>query len=88
MDLTAPSAPEVRPVRVAGRTQPLAHALAAGPKGTSGPAAWLLRRPDDAITVQELADRYRSARRTPPAASLPGSAPVAMGVLVAKDSNA
>ena len=27
--------------------------------------AWLLRQPDDAITVQELADRYRSARRTP-----------------------
>ena len=62
--------------------------LAAGPKGTSGPAAWLLRRPDDAITVQELADRYRSARRTPPAAAFPRSAAVAMGVLVAKDSNA
>ncbi len=27
--------------------------------------AWLLRQPEDAITVQELVDLYRSARRTP-----------------------
>jgi hypothetical protein len=27
--------------------------------------AWLLRRPEDAIAVQELVDLYRIARRTP-----------------------
>jgi hypothetical protein len=27
--------------------------------------AWLLRQPEDAITVQELVDLYRTARRTP-----------------------
>lgn len=50
---------------------------------------WLLRQPEDAITVQELADLYRSARwGRLPVASLPRSPAVAMDVLVAKDSNA
>ena len=31
--------------------------------GCLNAVAWLLRQPDDAVTVQELVDLYRSARR-------------------------
>lgn len=49
---------------------PLAGRLAATggewePYGCLIAVAWLLRRPEDAITVQELAGLYRTARRTP-----------------------
>ena len=58
-------------VDLGGLVMPLAGRLAAARDGGGSRAgcliavAWLLRQPDDAITVQELADRYRSARRTP-----------------------
>ncbi len=41
--------------------------------------AWLLRQPEDAITVQELVDLYRSARGY---LALPRCAAVAAGMLV------
>lgn len=31
--------------------------------GCLNAVAWLLRQPEDAVTVQELVDLYRSARR-------------------------
>jgi hypothetical protein len=56
-------------VDLAGPVVPLAGRLA-GCQGWGGSradrsiaVAWLLRQPEDAITVPELADLYRGARR-------------------------